>query len=114
MPISIDARRVGEVIVVGVSGNIALGNTADLSQFLLERLVQGENKKILLNLAETHSIDTAGICELVSIHTRLSIRKISLKLLSPTQRVSEMLRITKLYSVFEIFENEEDAIRSFA
>jgi anti-sigma B factor antagonist len=72
------------------------------------------NKKILVNLADVSYIDSSGIGEMVSSFTTVTNHGGQLKLLSLTKRVKDLLQITKLYTVFEVFEDEASAVRSFA
>ncbi len=76
-------------------------------------LAEQGQKKVVLNLAETSYIDSVGIGELVSGFTRLTNCGAQLKLLSLGKRVKDLLQITKLYTVFDVHDNEIEAIRSF-
>jgi anti-sigma B factor antagonist len=106
-------RQVGDVIVVDVSGRITLGEgSSNLREGIRGLLTQG-NKKILLNLGEVSYIDSSGIGELVSGFTSVANQGGQLKLLNLTKRVRDLLQITKLYTVFEVYDEEATAIRSF-
>jgi anti-sigma B factor antagonist len=107
-------RQVGDVTVIDVAGRITLGEgSSNLREGIREMVAKG-NKKILLNLAEVTYIDSSGIGELVSGFTSVANGGGQLKLINLTKRVKDLLQITKLYTVFEVHEDEAAAIRSFA
>jgi anti-sigma B factor antagonist len=107
-------RQVGDVTVVDVSGRITLGEGSSELRDAMRDLVAKGNKKILLNLGDVTYIDSSGIGELVSGFTSVSNQGGQLKLLNLTKRVKDLLQITKLYTVFEVHDDEAAAIRSFA
>jgi anti-sigma B factor antagonist len=98
---------VGDVSVVDVAGRITLGEGSSA-------LVGKGDKKILLNLGEVSYIDSSGIGELVSGFTTVTNSGGQLKLLNLNKRVKDLLQITKLYTVFDVHEDEASAVRSFA
>jgi anti-sigma B factor antagonist len=101
------------VIVIDVSGRITLGEgCAQLRELIRDQLSKG-NKQILLNLANVTYIDSSGIGELVSAFTAVSNQGGQLKLLNLTKKVHDLLQITKLYTVFDIHDDEAKAIASF-
>jgi anti-sigma B factor antagonist len=112
--VKLNTRQVGDVTIVDVSGRITLGEGSSALRDLLRELIGKANKKILLNLGEVTYIDSSGIGELVSGYTTVSNQGGTLKLLSLTKRVQDLLQITKLYTVFDVHEDEAHAIRSFA
>ena len=114
MSVKLNTRQVGDVTVVDVSGRITLGEGSSALRDLLRDLTAKGDKKILLNLGEVNYIDSSGIGELVSAFTSASNAGGTLKLLSLTKRVQDLLQITKLYTVFDVHEDEAHAIRSFA
>lgn len=106
-------RKVDSVTVVDVSGRITLGEgCSQLRELIREQLGKG-NKRVLLNLADVTYIDSSGIGELVSAYTALSNSGGQLKLLNLTKKVHDLLQITKLYTVFDVHEDEAKAIGSF-
>ena len=107
-------RQVGDVTVVDVSGRITLGEGSSELRDAMRDLVAKGNKKILLNLGDVTYINSSGIGELVSGFTSVSNQGGQLKLLNLTKRVKDLLQITKLYTVFEVHDDEAAAIRSFA
>jgi anti-sigma B factor antagonist len=105
---------VGDVSVVDVAGRITLGEGSSALRDLLREMVGKGQKKILLNLGEVSYIDSSGIGELVSGFTTVTNSGGELKLLNLNKRVKDLLQITKLYTVFDVHEDEAGAIRSFA
>jgi len=105
---------VGDVTVIDVSGRITLGEGSSNLRDGIRSLVTKGNKKILLNLGDVSYIDSSGIGELVSGFTSVANQGGQLKLLNLTKRVRDLLQITKLYTVFEVYDDEAAAIRSFA
>ena len=113
MSAKLSPRQVGEVIVIDVSGRITLGEgSSNLREGIRELLGQG-SRKILLNLGDVSYIDSSGIGELVSAFTSVANQGGQLKLLNLTKRVKDLLQITKLYTIFDIYDNEAHALRSF-
>jgi anti-sigma B factor antagonist len=110
----LNARHVGDVTVIDAAGRITLGEGASAFRDLLRDLAAKGDKKILLNLGEVSYIDSSGIGEMVSGFTTLTNHGGQLKLMGLSKRVKDLLQITKLYTVFEVFDSEADAIRSFA
>jgi anti-sigma B factor antagonist len=106
-------RQVGDVTVVDVEGRITLGEGATTFRDTVRDLANAGNKKLLLNLAEVSYIDSSGIGEMVSGFTSVTNQGGQVKLLNLTKRVKDLLQITKLYTVFEVFDNEEHGVRSF-
>jgi anti-sigma B factor antagonist len=102
------------VTVVDANGRITLGEGASVFRDVIRDLAAKGNKKILVNLADVSYIDSSGIGEMVSSFTTVTNHGGQLKLLSLTKRVKDLLQITKLYTVFEVFEDEASAVRSFA
>ena len=114
MSVQVTNRVVGDVSVVDVAGRITLGEGASALRENIRGLVGKGNKKILLNLSDVSYIDSSGIGELVSGFTTVTNQGGVLKLLGITKRVKDLLQITKLYTVFEVFDDEATAVRSFA
>ncbi len=109
----IHERPVGDVMIVDLSGKMTLGEGDELLRDKVNSLVQQGQKKIILNLAEVPYIDSAGLGEIVRTYTTVSRQGGSLKLLNLTKRIQDLLAITKLLTVFETFDNEQDAVKSF-
>ena len=113
MNLKTKTRQVDGIAVVDVSGRITLGEETQLLRETVQRVLEGGQKEILLNLGEVSFIDSAGLGELVSCFTSVRNRGGDLKLLQLTRRVHDLLQITKLYTVFEISDDEAAAIQSF-
>ena len=114
MSVKLTTRQVGDVTVIDAVGRITLGEGSSTFRDTLRDLAAKGNKKLLLNLGEVSYIDSSGIGEMVSGFTTVTNHGGVLKLLNLTKRVKDLLQITKLYTVFEVFEDEAAAIRSFA
>lgn len=114
MSVKLNTRQVGDVSVVDVAGRITLGEGSSALRDTLRDMVTKNHKKILLNLGEVSYIDSSGIGELVSGFTSVTNSGGQLKLLGLSKRVKDLLQITKLYTVFDVHEEESTAIRSFA
>ena len=106
-------RQVDSVMVVDVSGRITLGEgCTQLRELIRDQLAKG-NKRVLINLGDVTYIDSSGIGELVSAYTAVSNQGGQLKLLNLTKKVHDLLQITKLYTVFDVHNDEAKAIGSF-
>jgi anti-sigma B factor antagonist len=112
--VKLNTRQVGDVNVVDVAGRITLGEGSTALRDAIRDMVAKNHKKILLNLGEVSYIDSSGIGELVSGFTSVTNSGGQLKLLGLNKRVKDLLQITKLYTVFDVHEEEASAIRSFA
>jgi anti-sigma B factor antagonist len=111
--LSIASREVDGVTVLDLSGRITLGEGSVQLRDAIRDLISKGQKNILLNLAEVNYIDSSGLGELVSAYTTAKNQSASLKLLKLTQKVHDLLQLTKLYTVFEIHDDEAKAIGSF-
>ncbi|MCE5307827.1 MAG: STAS domain-containing protein [Acidobacteriales bacterium] len=114
MSVKLTVRQVGDVSVVDAVGRLTLGEGSSLFRDTIRGLVAQGNKKIVLNLGEVSYIDSSGIGELVSAFTTVTNQGGKLKLLNLTKRVHDLLQITKLYTVFDVYDREATAIASFA
>ena len=106
-------RQVDGVTVVDMSGRITLGEGSVVLRDSIRDLVGKGQKKILLNLGDVTYIDSSGIGELVSAFTAVRREGGELKLLNLTKKVHDLLQITKLYTVFDIKDDEAAAIKAF-
>jgi len=102
------------VTVIDVSGRITLGEGSSVIRDKMHALTDHGDKKVLLNLGDVTYIDSSGIGELVSGYTTMTNAGGTLKLLNLTKRAKDLLQITKLYTVFDVYEDEAHAVRSFA
>ena len=114
MSVKLTTREVGDVVVIDAVGRITLGEGASTFRDKIRELAASGHKKLLLNLAEVSYIDSSGIGELVSGFTTVTNQGGAVKLLNLTKRVRDLLQITKLYTVFDVFDDETKAIHSFA
>ena len=106
-------RQVDGVTVLDLSGKITLGEASGKLRSAVQDAL-GNSKKILLNLADVNYIDSAGLGELVSAFTTVKNAGGELKLLNLTKKVRDLLVITKLLTVFDVKDNEQEAIKAFA
>jgi anti-sigma B factor antagonist len=106
-------RQVDGVTVVDLSGRITLGEGSVVLRDTVRDLIGKGDKRILLNLGDVTYIDSSGIGELVSAFTTVRNQGGELKLLRLTKKVHDLLQITKLYTVFDVRDDETQAIASF-
>jgi len=106
-------REVGSVTIIDLSGRISLGEGSALLRQTVRGLLEDGQTKILLNLGDVNYIDSSGIGELVSGFTAVRNRDGELKLLNLTKKVHDLLQITKLFTVFDVFTDEHTAVRSY-
>jgi anti-sigma B factor antagonist len=106
-------REVADVTIVDISGRIVLGDESAALRDLVRRLVSMGHKKILFNLANVNHIDSAGLGHLVGAFTSVQKQAGELKLLNLTNKVNDLMQITRLYTVFEIIDDEAVAVKSF-
>ena len=107
-------RTVSDVTVLDLKGKMTLGEGDELLKDKINSLLAAGKKKLLLNLEAVPYIDSAGLGEVVRTYTTVSRQGGSLKLLGLTKRITDLLSITKLLTVFETYDNEADAVRSFS
>jgi anti-sigma B factor antagonist len=110
----IEERKIGDVVVLDLKGKITLGQGDELLKDKVNSLVNQGHRKIVLNLADVPYVDSAGLGEIVRTYTTVSRQGGSMKLLNLTKRITDLLAITKLLTVFETFDVESDAVRSFS
>jgi anti-sigma B factor antagonist len=113
MDMKIETRTVGDVKIMDCSGRITLGEGTMVIRKTVLDLLKDNEKKIILNLAEVNYIDSSGIGELVSTYTTVTNSGGKLILLNLTQKIQELLAITKLLTVFHVFDDEQVALASF-
>jgi anti-sigma B factor antagonist len=110
----INQRAVGDVVVLDLKGRVTMGEGDELLKDKVNSLVNQGHRKIVLNLADVPYVDSAGLGEIVRTYTTVSRQGGSLKLLNLTKRITDLLSITKLLTVFETFDSENDAVSSFS
>jgi anti-sigma B factor antagonist len=106
-------RQVGDVTILDLHGKILIGEGDDALRDAVTRLVDGGVTKILLNLADVPYVDSAGLGEIVRCYTTASRKGGSLKLINLTKKIQDLLSITKLLTVFEVYETEDEGVKSF-
>jgi anti-sigma B factor antagonist len=111
--VKLTSRQVGDVTVIDAAGRITLGEGASTFRDAIRSFAGKGEKKLLLNLADVSYIDSSGIGEMVSGFTTITNGGGQLKLVGLSKRVKDLLQITKLYTVFEAFDDEAEAVRSF-
>lgn len=110
----IDERTIGDVVVIDIKGRVQLGDGDEMLKDKVNSLLNQGRKKIVLNLAEVPYIDSAGLGEVVRTFTTVSRQGGNLKLLNLTKRITDLLAITKLLTVFDTYDSEQDAVQSFS
>jgi anti-sigma B factor antagonist len=110
----IEERVVGNVTILDLKGKVTLGEGDEALKDKINSLVHQDRKKILLNLADVPYIDSAGLGEIVRTYTSVSRQGGQLKLVNLTKRITDLLMITKLLTVFETFDSESDALKSYS
>ena len=111
--LNISERHVGDVTILDMDGKITIGEGSVALRTAIRRLLEEGKKKILLNLAKVGYIDSSGIGELVSSYTAINKESGELKLLNLTQKLQDLLTITKLLTVFDVYESEQEALASY-
>jgi anti-sigma B factor antagonist len=110
----IDERAVGDVTILDLKGRITLGEGDEMLKDKIHSMLNQGRKKIVLNFNDVPYVDSAGLGEIVRTYTTVSRQGGSLKLLNLTKRITDLLAITKLLTVFETYDSEPDAVRSFS
>ncbi|HEX3101352.1 MAG TPA: STAS domain-containing protein [Pyrinomonadaceae bacterium] len=112
--INISERQAGDVAVLDLNGKVTIGEGSVALRNAIRRLLGEGKNKILLNLGGVGYIDSSGIGELVSSFTAVNKEGGVLKLLNLTQKIQDLLAITKLLTVFDVYEDEAEALASFS
>lgn len=107
-------RQFGSITIVDLRGNIDLGEASLTLRRTIRDLVERARTKIILNLSQVNSMDSAGVGELAGAYVPVKSKGGELKFLNPTKKVHDMLKITQLDRVFEVYIDEQTAIRSFS
>jgi anti-sigma B factor antagonist len=109
----IEERVVGDVTILDLKGKITLGEGDEVLRAKISALTTDNQRRILLNLEGVPYIDSAGLGEVVRTYTTVSRQGGQLKLVNLTKRITDLLSITKLLTVFETFDSEAEALQSF-
>jgi anti-sigma B factor antagonist len=113
MPLEHYDWEVGDVFVLHLQGPITLGQATQRLRDLIQTALDNGKKNILLNMAEVFYIDSSGLGELVAAYTTAARRGAKLKLMKLSPRVQDVVQLTKVYRIFEVFNDQDTAVRSF-
>lgn len=113
MSVKLTSRQVGDVTVIDAAGRITLGEGASQFRDTIRELTAQGKKKLLLNLSDVSYIDSSGIGEMVSGFTTVTNNGGQFKLVGLSKRIKDLLQITKLYTVFDTYDDEAEAVRKF-
>lgn len=111
--LNIAQRQNGDVTILDLEGRVTIGEGSVALRNTIRQVLADGKKKMVLNLAGVGYVDSSGIGEIVSSFTSVSKEGGTLKLLNLQKKIQDLLAITKLLTVFEVFENEGDAVSSF-
>ncbi|HYK21988.1 MAG TPA: STAS domain-containing protein [Pyrinomonadaceae bacterium] len=111
--LDVSERQAGDVTILDLSGEVRIGDSSVALRDTIRRLADGGKNKLLLNLAGVKYIDSSGIGELIASYATIRRQSGQLKLLKLTDRVQNLLVITKLLTVFDSYEDESEALKSF-
>jgi anti-sigma B factor antagonist len=109
----IEERVVGDVTILDLKGKITLGDGEEALREKINALSTQGRRRILLNLGDVPYIDSAGLGEIVRTYSTVGRQGGQLKLVNLTKRITDLLSITKLLTVFETFDSEDEAVKSF-
>jgi anti-sigma B factor antagonist len=112
MSMVLNPRRLDDVVILDLSGRITMGEGTLILRDRIQKLLAAGDRKFLLNLADVDYIDSSGLGELVTSFTTVRNQEGQLKLLNLTRRVQDLLQITKLLTVFEVFNDEAEALKT--
>ncbi len=113
MSLKVNVRQVGQVAVIDLGGKITLGEGSGTLRDTVAEVVAKGNKNILLNMADVTYIDSAGLGELVGSYASITNKGGQLKLVNLQNKVKDLMQITKLHTVFHVFDAEDEAIASY-
>ena len=111
--LEVKERQAGDVTILDMSGAVRIGEGSVALRDAIRRLAEEGKKKMLLNLAGVSYVDSSGIGELIANYTTVKRQGGQLKLLNLTDRIQNLLVITKLLTVFDSYDNETEALKSF-
>lgn len=110
----IQERTIQDVVVLDLTGKLTIGEGDELLKERISNLIQQGHRNLLLNLEGVPYVDSAGLGEIVRTYTTVSRQGGKLKLVNLTKRITDLLAITKLLTVFETYESEDEAVKSFS
>jgi anti-sigma B factor antagonist len=114
LTMNIVERLVGDVTIIDLQGKIMIGEGDEALRDAVNKAIDSGKNKLVLNLAEVPYVDSAGLGELVRCYSTVNKKGGKLKLLNLTKKIQDLLAITKLLTVFETFDSEDEAVKSFA
>jgi len=114
MAFSLNTRKTGDVVILDMSGRLAIGEAVLLLRTTVRRFLDDGSSKFILNLGNVSHIDSGGLGELVAIYTSVRNRKGDVKLLNLDKKAKDLLQMTKLLTVFDTYHDEAAAIQSLA
>ena len=114
MSLKMSTREAKDIVIIDFSGRLTMGEACAAIRDEIHDQIANGTRKLLLNLADVTYIDSAGLGELTAAFTSVKNRDGHLKLLNLTKRVHDLMQITKLYTVFDVYDDEKKAIASFA
>ena len=114
MALNIKTRQVGGVAIVDLNGRVTLGENTGILRDELRSLLSQGHKNIILNMGEVSYVDSAGLGELVGAYTTAANQGGAVKLLHLQGKLKDLMQITKLFTIFSTFDNEQEAVNSFA
>ena len=110
----IEERPTGDVMILDLKGKLTIGEGDELLKDKINSLIQQGQRKLVLNLEGVPCVDSAGLGEIVRTYTTVQRQGGTLKLLNLTKRIKDLLTITKLLTVFDTFDSEQEALNSFS
>lgn len=113
MQLKVNTRTVDQVVIADCSGRIVFGEESSYLRDTVKKLIS-ENRRIVLNLGGVSYIDSGGLGTLVALFTSARSAGSSIKLANLTERVGDLLQVTKLLTVFEVYDSEQKAVQAFA
>ena len=113
MALTAKTRNVGNITIVDLDGRITLGESTGVLRDTLRSLVNQGNKNIVLNLERVSYVDSSGLGELVGAYTTIANQGGALKLLNLQSKTNDLMQITKLHTIFPIYNDEKQAVESF-
>lgn len=111
---NVNVRQAGDVTILDLKGKITIGSGDVALRNAIQEVMNNGAKKVLINMADVSTIDSSGIGELVSAYTTATNRGAKLKLINLPAKVTDILTITQLITVFDVFDTEDEAVASFA
>jgi anti-sigma B factor antagonist len=109
-----NVRQRDDVTILDLKGKITIGSGEAALRNAVHEVLGGGSKKVLINMRDVSTIDSSGIGELVSAYTTATNRSVKLKLCNLPEKVSDILTITQLITVFDVYDSEDEAVRSFS